>query len=145
MQTQDYNIRPVYDYVDGKQVFKAYEVSNQLKIIIKNIDIVGEVIDTAVKNGANSISGINFIASDVTQYYHEALRLAVEDAKNKAIVIAKEIKVSLNDIPIEINEQNIGLIAPLSVATFKGVNGGAPVEVGENKISAEIEAIFIYS
>ena len=145
IQTQDYNIRSVYDYLDGKQVFRAYEVSNHLKVIIKNIDIAGEVIDAAVKNGANSISGINFIVSDRAQYYSDALRLAVEDARNKAMVIANEIKVSLNDIPIEVNEQNSGLIAPVSIATFKGVSEGVPIEVGENKISAEIEAIFIYN
>ena len=145
IQTQDYNIRSVYDYIDGKQVFRAYEVSNYLKVTIKNIDIAGEVIDTAVKNGANSISGINFIVSDRAQYYSEALRLAVEDAKNKAIVISKEINVSLNDIPIEVNEQNSGLIAPLSVATFKGVGEGVPIEAGQNKINAEIEAVFIYN
>ncbi|GEQ20831.1 MAG: uncharacterized protein PWP67_641 [Clostridium butyricum] len=61
------------------------------------------------------------------------------------MVIAKEINVSLNDVPIEVNEKNSGLIAPLSVATFKGAGEGVPIEVGENKISAEIEARFIYS
>lgn len=145
IQTQDYNIRSVYDYIDGKQVFRAYEISNYLKVTIKNIDIAGEVIDTAVKNGANSISGINFIVSDSKEYYLEALRLAVEDAKNKAMVISEEINVSLNDIPIEVIEQNSSLIAPLSVATFKGVGEGVPIEVGQNKINAEIEAVFIYN
>jgi uncharacterized protein YggE len=49
IQTQDYNIRSVFDYIDGKQVFRGYEISNYLELLLKNIDITGEVIDTAVK------------------------------------------------------------------------------------------------
>lgn len=49
IQTQNYNIRSNYDFIDGKQVFRAYEVNNNLKVLIKNIELAGEIIDTAVK------------------------------------------------------------------------------------------------
>ena len=72
IQTQNYNIRSNYDYINGKQIFRGYEVSNNLKVIITNINSAGEIIDTAVKKGANTVSGINFIVSDQTKYYYEA-------------------------------------------------------------------------
>lgn len=145
IQTQNYNIRPNYDYIDGKQVFRNYEVSNNLKVLIRNINFTGEIIDTAVRNGANTINGITFIVSDQTNYYYEALRLATTDAQNKASVIANELKVKLNIIPIQINEQDKGVIAPLTVMTLKSVNGATPIETGENIITADVEAIFIYT
>lgn len=145
IQTQNYNIRPNYDYIDGKQVFRGYEVSNYLKILISNINFSGEIIDTVVKNGANTVSGLNFIVSDQANHYYEALVLAVEDAQNKARVIANDLKVKLNIIPIQINEQDKGTITPLSVMTLKSLNGATPIEAGENKITADIEAIFIYT
>jgi len=145
IQTQNYNIRPNYDYIDGRQVFRGYEVNNYLKVLIRNINYVGEIIDTAVKNGSNTVSGISFIVSDQTRYYYEALRLAVEDAQNKASVMANKLKVKLNITPIQINEQDKGMIAPLTVMTLKSVSVATPIEAGENKITADIEAVFIYT
>lgn len=145
IQTERFSIRPSYDYIDGKQIFRGYEVSNSLKILIKDLSSVGEIIDTSVKNGANNISGIGFSVSDITKYYYEALRLAVEDAQNKASIMANKLKVKLNNTPIEINEQDKGTIAPLTVAAFKSIAENTPIEAGENKITADIEAVFIYT
>ena len=145
IQTQNYNIRPTYDYIEGKQVFRGYEVSNNLKILIRNIDLVGEIIDIAVKNGANTVSGISLIVSDQTKYYYEALRLAVVDSQKKASVMANELNVNLNIIPIQIIEQDKGNISPITGITFKYESGTTPIEAGENKITADIESIFIYT
>ena len=145
IQTQSYNIRADYDYINGKQVFRGYEVSNNLKVNITDINSVGEIIDTVVRNGANSVSGINFIVSDEMRYYYEALSLAIEDAQNKANVMANRLKVNLNITPVQIIEQERGVIAPLTAMTFKSAGGATPIEAGENKITANIEAIFIYA
>lgn len=144
IQTQNYDIRANYDYINGRQVFRGYEVSNNLKFTIRNINSVGQIIDTAVQNGANSLSGIIFLVSDETRHYYEALSLAVEDAQNKASVIANKIKVKLNITPIQINEQKEEAATPL-VMTFKSASGTTPIEAGENIINADIEAIFIYT
>lgn len=145
IQTQSYNIRANYDYINGKQVFRGYEVTNNLKITITNINSAGEIIDTAVKNGANSVSGINFIVSDQERYYYEALSIATTDAQNKARVMANKLNVNLNITPIQINEQEMGNIVPLSTMTFKAASGTTPIEAGENKIIANIEAVFTYT
>ena len=144
IQTQNYNIRANYDYINGKQVFRGYEVINNLKVVIEDINFAGEIIDTAVKNGANTISGINFMVSDPTMYYYKALSMAVKDAQNKASVIANELKVNLNITPIQINEQDRGIITPLTVINFKSASGTTPIEAGENIITAELEAVFAY-
>ena len=145
IQTQNYNIRPNYDYIDGRQVFREYEVSNYLKVLISDINYAGEIIDTAVKNGANTVSGISFIVSDQTTHYYEALSLAVTDAQNKASTMANKLNVKLNIIPIQINEQYMGNVTPLTVMALKSVDGATPIEAGENKITADIEAVFIYT
>lgn len=60
IQTSSYIIHPRYDYVDGKQVFKGYQVINSIMVKIKKLDLVGHIIDTAVKNGVNQVSNIQF-------------------------------------------------------------------------------------
>lgn len=68
IQTQNYSINIIYDYIDGKQVFRGYKVTNYLKVLIRDINAVGEVIDAAVKGGANAINNVSFIVSDTARY-----------------------------------------------------------------------------
>lgn len=144
IQTESYNIKSNYDYIEGKQVFRGYEVSNFIKVLINNISIAGKIIDTSVKSGANSVSGINFIVSDEKRYYYQALILAIEDAQNKATVMANKLRVHLNIVPSEINERSSGIIRPLSGVSYKAAVS-TPIEPGENEITAEIDAIFLFS
>ena len=144
IQTQNYNIRTKYDYIDGKQVFRGYEVTNNLNILITNIKSAGEVIDTAVRNGANNIGDLNFLVSNEQRYYYEVLNRAFTDAQNKAIVMANKLGVRLNNIPIRIVELAMGNISPLPAMTFKSVSGTTPIEAGENNIEANIEVVFEY-
>ncbi len=145
IQTSSYNIRPNYDYINGKQVFRDYEVSNSLKIIITDISSVGEIIDTAVKNGANTVSGVTFRVLDNRKYYYQALTKAIVDAQNKAAIMADKLNVKLSITPIQIKEQlKGGDIVPFQAMTFKASSEATPIEIGENKITAEVEAVFVY-
>lgn len=143
IQTRNYSINVKYDYIDGKQVFRGYIVSNYLKVVIRDINKVGEVIDAAVKGGANAINNVNLIVSDTTRYYNEALALAVKNAQNKALQIASTLKVNINLVPIQIVEQGSNIIPPLA-SSFKTAAAVTPIEAGENKIIANIEGIFVY-
>ena len=69
--------RPQYDYVEGRQVFRGYEVINSINVTIKNIEQVGTVIDTAVRNGVNQVSNIRFTVENEHIPYQEALSLAL--------------------------------------------------------------------
>lgn len=145
IQTQNYNIRTKYDYIDGKQVFRGYEVTNNLNILITNIKSAGEVIDTAVRNGANNIGDLNFLVSNEQRYYYEVLNRAVTDAQNKARAMGNKLGVRLNNIPIRIVELDRGNITPLPAMTLKSASGTTPIEAGENNIEANIEVVFEYS
>lgn len=145
IQTESYTIRTEYDYIDGKQVFKDYEVSNNLKILITDVRSIGEIIDTAVKNGANNVNSINFIVSNDKRYYYQSLIMAVTDAQNKANVMANKLNVRLDPTPVQIRELSRDNIAPLQSATFKSASISTPIEAGENKIISEVEVIFRYS
>ncbi|GAE93962.1 outer membrane protein CC2294 [Gracilibacillus boraciitolerans JCM 21714] len=50
IQTIDYSIFPQYDYVNGLQQFKGYQVTIMLAVTT-SLNLIGEVIDTAIRNG----------------------------------------------------------------------------------------------
>ena len=143
IKTESYNIELVYDYIEGKQVFKGYRVRNMLSVTIRDINSVGEVINTAVDNGANVVNSINFTVSNPSLYYREALNLAIKDAIEKAAVIEKSLRIVVNKTPSKILEETYGYAPiPSNSMTFK--TAGPPIMPGETEITASIKATFSY-
>lgn len=143
IQTITYRIEPRYDFVDGVQQFRAYEVTHIIKIRIEDITQAGTVIDTAVENGANVINSIQFTVADSTILYREALQLAIEDAKGKALAITETLNVSLNETPQKIIERS----GDVAVRMYDGATFSAqatPIQAGTVSIRASIEAVFSY-
>lgn len=89
IQTLNYNVYPEYNWNNGRNDVKGYIASQQIVVKTKDFDKVSGVIDASVDAGA-LVQSINFELSQEKQneYKARALRLAAEDAKNKAGAIA---------------------------------------------------------
>lgn len=148
IQTADYSVYPQYDYVDNTQKFRGYQVTHLLSITIENINQTGNVIDTAVKNGANRVSNIHFSIKDKELHYNNALKMALQNALVKAKAIANELKVHLDPIPVKILEQLTEYPSPVAYKSFAGtgVIAGASttIEPGQLYIEAKVETLFHY-
>ena len=59
-------------------------MTHNLMVTIKNVDMVGQVIDAAVSAGANTVTSINFSVANPAVNYAEALDAAIDDAISKA-------------------------------------------------------------
>lgn len=89
IMTSGYNIQPNYDYArDGQPQLIGYRVVNEVKVTVEDVSTVGSIIDTAVQNGANEVRNISFYAVGNTEQKIAALRQAVENARQKAEVLA---------------------------------------------------------
>ena len=144
IQTAAYNIFPNYDFIEGKQVFRGYEVTNAITVKVKDIGQIGNVIDTAVQNGANRISGIQFGVENADIFYQEALRLALQDAQTKAKTIADSMKLTLHPQPIEIVEESVGEPVPFKSVAMAEQSSATPIERGKITISAAVRVKFQY-
>ncbi|NYF25361.1 SIMPL domain-containing protein [Sporosarcina sp. JAI121] len=144
IQTTTYNISPQYDYVEGKQVFRGYQVTNAITVKITNIEQVGNVIDVAVQNGVNNVSNIQFTVENEQFHYQQALSLALKNALAKAQTIAATIQLQLDPHPIKIVEEVRA--EPVLYRTFsaKELTGSTPIEQGQITISATVKVQFQY-
>ncbi|HID57543.1 TPA: DUF541 domain-containing protein, partial [Candidatus Poribacteria bacterium] len=97
IQTQNFSIQPQYDYVDGKQILRGYKVINTLRVKIRDLSSVGEIIDEVVIAGGNSlrVNSILFSIDDPGKAHEEARVKAMEDARRKAEILARESGVKL--------------------------------------------------
>lgn len=145
IQTASFNIFPQYDYVEGRQVFRGYEVTNAISVKVRNVQEVGRVIDMAVQSGANRISSIEFKLENENMYYHQSLQMALLDAISKARTIAETLKLPYVPKPIEIVESSTEEPPVLYRAVaMTQESAQTPIEIGLISIKAKVTVNFQY-
>ncbi len=130
MLTTSYDVNSDTGYY-GKESADKYVISNMLYIVLKDIDSLNGVLDTAIKNGANTLWALNFSSSKESEAYEKALETAVEKAKKNAEVLAKAANCELGDV-MEINQTSYG---PAQYGVF---NNMEMVSAGEAKDSGAL-------
>ncbi len=106
IKTQNYNMYPRYEYEQevcpvgafcppGERVQVGFEVSQTVKVKVRDLDSAGRLISTAGELGATNISSLQFTIDDTDVLKEEARALAIEDAKEKALKLAGDLDVSL--------------------------------------------------
>jgi uncharacterized protein YggE len=143
IRTASYTIEPEYYYVEGKQIFKGYKVTNILSVTIKDLTKIGEVIDNVTSSGVNSIDRISFTVEDPSRYYNEALKVAVKNSVQKAMVLGRTLGVYVDPTPFKIIEESY-VIAPLESSTMKFSTSTTPILPGKIDVTARLVALFNY-
>lgn len=89
--TINYSVSPNYRYFpDGrKPELTGYDASNTVRVDVRSVELVGQVIDAALGAGANTISGISFYASQMDSVRRAAMAAATIDARLSAEVMAR--------------------------------------------------------
>ena len=144
IQTVSYTIFPQYDYIEGEQVFRGFEVRNAIKVTIRNVQEAGNVIDTAVQNGATGVSNIHFTVENEQLEYQKALSLALTNALAKAQTIAATMQLQLDPHPIKITEEVVA--QPIAYQSYSRMETSisTPIEQGQIKINATVNVQFEY-
>lgn len=89
ISTDNINIYPMYDYSKNESKLTGYRIDERLSIHTEDIDALGAYIDAAFAAGANTFDSITFSVKDDSQAKKDALKKAVQDAREKAEVIAE--------------------------------------------------------
>lgn len=147
IQTSEFRIDILYNFEKGVQTLRGYQVTNLVTVLIEDINKVGEIVDIAVDNGANTVRNITMTVSNQEVYYRQALTKAIKDAQEKASVVAKTLNVTINQIPTKLRELSGVTPEPprplvLAASTEKAFT--TPIEAGQFKVIAQVEAEFGY-
>jgi uncharacterized protein len=117
-----------------------YTVNNQLRVVVREIGTVADVINTAVESGANNVYGLTFGISDSTELERDARVEALANARERAEQLAELIGAELGDVLI-INEGARG-IGPFPEMAMMDGRGGAVIEPGELSVSVQVEVTY---
>jgi uncharacterized protein len=122
----------------------VYRVNNMVQVTVRDLNKVGDVLDSAVEAGANNVWGISFGLDNTDALEAQAREKAVADARARAESLAKLNNVAVGDV-IAISELIGGGPSPIyaDAASFKGMGGGGtPVESGELTFSTQIQTVY---
>lgn len=129
--------------VPAPQVVQGvYVVRNTVLISISEIKEVGAYIGAAMSAGANSLHGLELTIEDPKELRDEARKRAVKNAREKAVLLAKEAKVELGPV-ISVTEVGGGEPMPMmaeAAMRFKSAN--VPVETGELSLTQHVQVTF---
>ncbi|KKP81092.1 MAG: hypothetical protein UR81_C0007G0018, partial [Candidatus Levybacteria bacterium GW2011_GWB1_35_5] len=98
----------IYPSIGGTEKITGYTVTQNIEVKVKPLDKVNSVVDTAIKNGANLVRGVNFTFSDqlMKKLEREATEKAVNNAKEKAQMLANASGVRLGKIVNVVSSTN---------------------------------------
>lgn len=151
IQTSAYNILPRYNYDGNKETLEGYEVENMIRITVRNVETVGDVLDAVSKEGANRSNGISFGVIDTDAIYKEALEKAIDDAKGKADTMSKKAGMTVEK-PLSIYEGNesnqvfrdelMRNNSALKMDMGEVAGAGVPITAGELEIEANVTIVY---
>lgn len=148
IQTSGVRIEPNYAAwkADEAPRVLSYRAYVDMRVRVRDIEIVGEVIEAATGAGATAVSGPTFTLEDDAAASDEAITDAVEDAKGRAEAMAKAAgkkvgaAVTIAETNVEVpeiwGEMQRGAAGVYALDAAKGI------EPGQLDITADITVVF---
>lgn len=144
IQTSSFNVSPQQQTSpQGEVTGTIYNVDNSVYVTVRDLQVMGKLLDVVVRSGANSINGVAFDVLDKSKALSEARRLAIESARSQAEEITQIAGVGLGDV------QTINIYAtnpPTPIFEGKGAMAmdasQLPVSAGQLIIRVEVNATY---
>jgi uncharacterized protein YggE len=124
IRTTNFSIYPQdkYDPQSGTPTGeKTYVVDNTVYVTVRKLDQLGDLLDTVVQAGANTVNSVQFDVANKAEALKQARADAVKDAEAQAKELADAAGLTLGDI------QSIGFFDNQPVPLFDGKGGGGAV------------------
>jgi uncharacterized protein len=144
IQTSSFNIYPQQQYdPQGQLTGTVFVVNNTVYVTVRDLQILGQLLDVVVRSGANSINGINFDVQDKSQAITEARRLAVESVSTQAAEMAQAAGVTLGELE-NMSVYSTGPTQPMYDARggFAAEASQVPISAGQIVIRVEVSATY---
>ena len=149
--TSSYSVQPAYEYDDKirKNQLIGYRTFNQVTVKTAKIGGVGEMIDRALKSGANNVTDIRFAIKDNRKQCEGLLIKAALRARSDAETVAKALGVRVDGIrhaaPMCSGEQRPTPVfrAMAAPRAMDSAEPATPIEAGALSLTGQVQVEFI--
>ncbi|MFY0572308.1 SIMPL domain-containing protein [Archangium lansingense] len=149
IETRNFAVYPEYQppvRPDDAPKLKGYRVSNQVEVHVRELSRVGTLLDTALGAGANRVDSLRFGLSKPETVQGEALRNAVERAKQSAQVLASALGVKLGPVldasTVTEPQRPMPFAARFEMARASSADVTTPIQPEEQTVSARVTLVY---
>lgn len=149
LETVGFNVSPRYDYGTNtnrrEPKIIGYSVRNTVRARTLNLELAGELIETGVDAGADSVSGVSFGLADPQSHRAEAIALATANARADAEALAAAAGLSLNgilEITLDPGQEYRPYRAQAEMGSRVMADGAPPMQPGEVSLSARVRIVY---
>lgn len=120
----------------------GYAAQNQVTVRLRDLSVLGAVLDRVTGDGANQFRGLQFGLQDSSAVEDQALAAAVVTARAKAEVMANAAGVALGPVISMSYGQVRGPVMPAMRADLAVMSEAVPVAEGSLTVSASVGMTF---
>jgi uncharacterized protein YggE len=144
VQTTSFNVVP--QRRQGRQEpqppeIVGYEVSNQARIKVRDLAVLGRLLDTLVGQGANALGGVSFSVGEPAPVLDQARAKAMADARHKAEVYVQAAGLTLGPV-LSIREAVAAVPRPFAEMPRAMAASAVPVAPGEQEFQASVTVTY---
>ncbi|MDO5016169.1 MAG: SIMPL domain-containing protein [Eubacteriales bacterium] len=152
-QTNGYQVYSTYNYDQNPPVINGYYlVRNDLRVTVRDLDQLSELITRALDAGANNLNYLEYDANNKDEHYAEALSNASDVVQAKAQVLAEAAGLQ-GEVKLQHMAENrlyqYGPLVNRAKSMYAGQGAAAmdqsnmmPVTSGAVEFSAQVEAVY---
>jgi uncharacterized protein YggE len=142
IQTTTLHVEPRYSQPkDGRPgTISGYRVVNQVRLTVREVKRLGDMLDQAIALGANQINSINFDIANAETLKDEARKQAMANARRRAELYAAAAGVQLGSV-LRIAESIQELMRPMA-APRAAMAAAVPIEAGTRTLTVEVHVTY---
>lgn len=152
--TQQFQVHPVWESRprnashDWRPDIVGFRVSNSLSIASDKLELAGDIIAQAMKDGANQVHGIQFGLADPRQYRKQAIAAAMKVARTDAESLAEAAgKKIVGTISLQLDNANTQPVYMQEHTMMRGAVAmdamvQPPLESADVQVTATVNARF---
>ena len=144
ISTANYSLYQETFWKDGKDIPGQYVTSNNIIVIVDDVEKCGLIIDTAISAGVNQMNGISFLVKDSKAAVEQARRLAFQQAKEKAELFAEEAGCKVGKvISIMENSGSYPVVREYAdSAKMMATSNSTTISAGQDSVTATVSVVF---
>lgn len=136
-----FGYRPPYER-DDRWVDGEYQVNNMVRVFIRDMETVDQILERVVEFGANRIHGLEFLVEDRRAAESAAREKAAADARAKAEELARLHGMKLGKV-VSVSEVSSGGPGPLRMERALMASADASItSPGERTVLARLSVVY---
>lgn len=151
VQTAFMNVYPVYNNGQyGQTDPDFYSAQKTVSVLVKKVDKFDELLAGIYNAGANRVDGIEFRTSQLQKHRDEARKLAVQAAKEKAVLLTSQLGAKVGRVYALSESSGSNYPVPYRGVMMNKMSeaasadaGGPTIAGGQITVTATVDASFV--